>query len=131
MASALVSVLCFLVAALFAVGAVNAATFKLAGSEWGFVGETSKSARFVQFRSDGKVGGHSGCNRFTGTYMQKDDTLTMGPFATTRMACQPEVMEREQQFLAMLVTVRPAGGTHLNSEPSTTPSTTSPRTNLN
>ena len=36
----------------------------------------------MQFRSDGKVGGHSGCNRFTGTYTQKDDTL-----ATTRMAC--------------------------------------------
>lgn len=57
--------ICFL-AALFAVGAVNAATFNLAGSEWGFAGETGKSARFVQFRSDGKVGGHSGCNRFTG-----------------------------------------------------------------
>jgi META domain len=74
------TVLCFLVAAFFAVAAVSAATFKLAGSEWGLAGETNKSARFVQFRSDGKVGGHSGCNRFTGTYTQKDDTLTMGPF---------------------------------------------------
>ena len=63
-------VFCFLVA-FFAVGSVSAATFKLAGSEWGLVGETGKSARFVQFRSGGKVGGHSGCNRFTGTYTQK------------------------------------------------------------
>ena len=61
-------VACFVVAALFTVGAANAATFKLAGSEWGFAGETGKSARFVQFRSGAKVGGHSGCNRFTGTY---------------------------------------------------------------
>ena len=105
-------VFCFLVA-FFAVGAVSAATFRLAGSEWGLAGETGKSARFVQFRSGGKVGGHTGCNRFTGTYTQKDDTLTMGPFATTRMACQPEVMERERQFLAMLTNVRHVEGTHL------------------
>ena len=26
----------------------------------------------------------------------------MGPLATTRMACQPEMMKREQQFLTML-----------------------------
>ena len=56
---------------------------------------------------------HTGCNHFTGTYTQKDDTLTMGPFATTRMACQPEVMERERQFLAMLTNVRHVEGTHL------------------
>ena len=61
----------------------------------------------------GKVGGHTGCNRFTGTYTQKDDALTIGPFATTRMACRPEVMERERQFLAMLTNVRHVEGTHL------------------
>jgi META domain len=100
--TAVLQKLCFLGAVLFSVGVVTAATFELVGTEWGFAGETSKSARFVQFRSDGKVGGHSGCNRFTGTYTQKDDTMTIGPLASTRMACQPEVMEREQQFLAML-----------------------------
>jgi META domain len=72
------TVFCVVIAALFAVGAAKASTFELAGSEWGFAGETGKSARFVQFRSDGKVGGHSGCNRFMGTYTQKDDALTMG-----------------------------------------------------
>jgi META domain-containing protein len=86
------TVFCVVVAALFAVEAAKASTFDLAGSEWGFAGETGKSARFVQFRSDGKVGGHSGCNRFTGTYTQKDDALKMGPLATTRMACLPEVL---------------------------------------
>jgi heat shock protein HslJ len=107
------TVFCVVIAALFAVGAAKASTFELAGSEWGFAGETGKSARFVQFRSDGKVGGHSGCNRFMGTYTQKDDALTMGPLATTRMACQPEVMERERQFLTMLSKVRFAERTHL------------------
>ena len=37
----------------------------------------------------------------------------MGPFASTRMACQPEVMEREQQFLAMLSNVRQVEVIHL------------------
>ena len=107
------TVFCVVIAALFAVGAAKASTFELAGSECGFAGETGKSARFVQFRSDGKVGGHSGCNRFTGTYTQKDDALKMGPLATTRMACLPEVMERERQFLTMLSKVRFAERTHL------------------
>lgn len=107
------TILCLPVAAIFTVGMAEAGLVNLAGSEWGFAGGTGKAARFVQFRSDGKVGGHSGCNRFMGTYTRKDDTLTIGPLATTRMACPPEVMEREQQFLAMLSSVRYAEGTHL------------------
>lgn len=78
----------------------------LAGSEWGFMGETGRSARFVQFRSGGKVAGSSGCNRFIGTYSQEGDALMMGPLATTRMACPPDVMEREQEFLNILGKVR-------------------------
>jgi heat shock protein HslJ len=39
--------------------------------------------------------------------------MTIGPLASTRMACQPEVMEREQQFLAMLSNVRHVEATHL------------------
>jgi heat shock protein HslJ len=106
-------VLSLLVAAFFPVWAAAASPVNLAGSEWGFAGETGKAARFVQFRSGGKIGGHSGCNRFAGAYTQNDDALTMGPLATTRMACQPEAMEREQQFLAMLGNVRQAEGTQL------------------
>ena len=37
----------------------------------------------------------------------------MGPLATTRMACRPEVMEREQQFLTMLGQVRHAEASYL------------------
>jgi heat shock protein HslJ len=99
-------------AALFAVAA-DAGAFNLAGSEWGFAGETGRAARFVQFRSDGRVAGHSGCNRFTGRYTRKGEVITMGPLAATRMACQPEAMERERQFLAILSNARSATGTHL------------------
>jgi putative lipoprotein len=93
--------------------AAKAGSLNLAGSEWGFAGETGRAARFVQFGSNGRIRGHSGCNRFTGTYIQKDATLTMGPFSTTRMACEPDLMKREQDFLAMLVDVRHAEGSHL------------------
>jgi putative lipoprotein len=88
-------------------------SFNLAGSEWGVAGETGRTAPFVQVRSDGIVAGSSGCNRFTGTYTYKGDELTMGPLATTRMACRPEVMEREQEFLTMLAQVRHAEASHL------------------
>jgi len=107
------AILIGLLAGQFMVSCAAAGPFNLAGSEWGFAGETGRSARFVQFRMDGVVGGSSGCNRFTGTYTQKGDALTMGPLASTRMACPPEVMEREQQFLTMLGYVRSAEASQL------------------
>jgi len=85
-----------------------AGPFNLAGSEWGIVQDGGKPGRFVQFRADGVVGGSSGCNRFTGAYNQNGDELTFGPLASTRMACPPDVMEQEQQFLTMLGNVRSA-----------------------
>ncbi|MGD8528483.1 MAG: META domain-containing protein [Methyloceanibacter sp.] len=88
------------------ISSAAAGPLNLAGSEWGFAGETGRTARFVQVRADGVVGGSSGCNRFTGAYTQKGDELTMGPLASTRMACPPEVMEREQRFLTMFGNVR-------------------------
>ena len=107
------TVLIALLAGQFMVSSAAAGPFNLAGSEWGFAGETGRTARFVQFRADGIVGGSSGCNRFTGAYNQEGGELSLGPLASTRMACPPEVMEREQQFLAMLGNVRYAEANHL------------------
>ncbi len=97
---------------LFAVTAAQASMIKLAGTEWGFPGEVGKTAPFVQFRPDGKVGGSTGCNRFTGTYSQDGSALTIGTLATTRRACLPEVMRREEQFLEMLSKVRRVEASH-------------------
>ena len=110
---ALRTILVILLTGHFMISSAVAGPFNLAGSEWGFAGETGRTACFVQFRSDGVVGGSSGCNRFTGAYTQKDEELTLGPLASTRMACPPEVMEREQQFLTMLGQVRYAEADHL------------------
>jgi len=109
----LLPVLCVLLVASFPGRTADANPVNLAGTEWGFAGETGETVRFVQFGSNGKVTGFSGCNRFTGNYTQKGDALTIGPIATTRMACRPSAMRREQQFLAMLANVRLAAGTHL------------------
>jgi heat shock protein HslJ len=81
-------------------GALAANPADLAGTEWVFPGEVGKTARFIQFRSDGKIGGSTGCNRFTGSYSQDGYALTIGTLATR--ACPPDVMKREQQFLVML-----------------------------
>jgi len=85
----------------------------LAGTEWGFSEEIGRTARFIQFGSEGRVSGSTGCNRFSGTYNQDGDALTIGTLATTRKACRPEAMKREQQFLALLGKVRHGEGTHI------------------
>ena len=56
-----------------------------------------------------RVGGFSGCNRFTGAYESKGDAthgtpLSFGPLAGTMMACA-EGGELEQQYLQMLAAV--------------------------
>jgi heat shock protein HslJ len=107
------ALLAFLVVSLFAVNTAEASMINLAGTEWGFSEETGRTARFIQFGSEGRVSGSTGCNRFSGAYSQDGDALTIGTLATTRRACLPEVMQREQQFLALLGKVRHVEGTHL------------------
>jgi heat shock protein HslJ len=108
----LLSVVGILVIVFFPVS-MAAAKSMIWPEEWGFTGEVGKAARFIQFRSDGRVTGYSGCNRFTGKYTQDGGTLIMGPLATTRMACLPEAMEGEQEFLALLGKIRHVDRTNL------------------
>ena len=54
---------------------------------------------FVLFQADGRIIGFAGCNRFFGNYVATDSTLDVGPLGATRMACAPEVMDREMVFL--------------------------------
>lgn len=55
---------------------------------------------FIQFKSDGKVSGHGGCNRFFGAYRIFENKIEMGPLASTRMACEQPIMDMEQVFLS-------------------------------
>ena len=80
---------------------------KLAGGEWVLSGTGGRHAPVLRFEA-GRVGGSGGCNRFGGRYELTGDKLTLSPLATTRMACPPEIMTREQAFLALLAAVRGA-----------------------
>jgi heat shock protein HslJ len=60
----------------------------------------------LELGGDGKVTGMGGCNRYTGKAILKDDAITFGPMASTRMACSPAIMDQETRFHAALETVR-------------------------
>jgi heat shock protein HslJ len=56
----------------------------------------------ITFAKDGSVFGDSGCNRFTGSYKVKGDRITIGPLASTMMACPEPQMSAETTFLTRL-----------------------------
>ena len=64
------------------------------------------------------VGGHAGCNSFTGTYGTNGDVVRVSQLATTRIACDQPVMDQETAFLAALQGVAriDSRGTQLNLE---------------
>lgn len=59
----------------------------------------------LTFAAEGRVAGHSGCNRFTGSWAQDGTALTFGAMASTRMACDAPRMETETRMLEALGTV--------------------------
>jgi heat shock protein HslJ len=66
------------------------------------------------FTADGQVGGNAGCNSYSGTYKLDGTSLTVGPLATTMMACDQAIMDQETQFLTALqtpTTVETSGAT--------------------
>jgi heat shock protein HslJ len=87
--------------------ALPAGAAELAGSEWrpiriGAEPWADETDIFVHFASDGRLAGHTGCNRFVGHYTLTGDSIEIGLLATTQMACPEPVMARERLFLAVL-----------------------------
>ena len=61
----------------------------------------------IAFMEDGRVGGSSGCNQYTGSYtIEGGHSLSFGPLAGTRKLCPPPLMELEQLTLQTLEAVR-------------------------
>ena len=54
---------------------------------------------------DGFVSGISGCNQYNASYTLEGDQITLGPVASTQMAC-PSGMEAEQAYLQALETAQ-------------------------
>ena len=56
----------------------------------------------IEFTDEGRIAGTGGVNRITGSYTLTDDTLSIGPVASTMMAGPPEAMELERRVLLAL-----------------------------
>ncbi len=78
----------------------------LQGSEWTVIGDPAEGGRFISFAGSGRVFGFGGCNRFSGSYEQHDEHLTISPLAATKMACPPDKMQKETEFFDILAKVR-------------------------
>lgn len=80
----------------------------LAGSEWGL----RDTDQFIAFKTEGEVNGNGGCNNFFGSYTQDGNSITFGPLASTKKACQGK-MKAEAQFLSSIQKARAFDATHL------------------
>lgn len=56
----------------------------------------------LNFWSDGRLSGRTSCNNMIGQYQISGEGLSIGPAATTRMACEPALMTQEQTVLETL-----------------------------
>jgi heat shock protein HslJ len=52
--------------------------------------------------ADGRIFGSGGCNRFMGSYQTEGTQLSIGPLASTFMACEPPVIAQETRYLTAL-----------------------------
>lgn len=81
----------------------------LDGTSWTLVAGSGVTfpndvALTIQF-DGGTASGSGGCNRFTGSYEEDGNSLSLGRVASTRMACPEEIMDAENAYLSVLESV--------------------------
>lgn len=64
------------------------------------VPEGERAPNIVFNMDEGSVSGYAGCNRYTGSFTAEDKTVSFGPIAATRMAC--DQLGLEGAYIAML-----------------------------
>ena len=79
----------------------------LAGPAWVVVNDGSAPAPVqgtvrLEFSADGRVAAETGCNGVRGPASVVDSVLVTGPLMSTRMACEPALMEQERWVTEML-----------------------------
>lgn len=72
----------------------------LVGTKWG-PDAAGPTAQFVSFTAS-TAEGNGGCNSFSGPYKLDGDKISIGPLASTRMACEPAVMDAEAAWFTLL-----------------------------
>jgi len=108
----------------------------LAGTSWTLVSiggapVVEGSGPHLTFDTEGQASGSTGCNSISGSYAADGAALTFGPLATTRMACEEDLMAQESAVLEALTGVSGweidadgllhlTGGTELVLQPSLT-----------
>lgn len=56
----------------------------------------------IEFGADGTISRFAACNTYTGTYTTDGASLTLGPLATTKIACQRPASAVEAEYLRAL-----------------------------
>ena len=78
---------------------------ELEGPTWVLEGTLLRTEITAIFE-EGKLTGSSGCNTYNGTYTitsgAGENEISVGPLATTRMACQERIMNQETLYLSAL-----------------------------
>lgn len=79
---------------------------RLTGS-WLVVNDASAPATTIgtvrlEFSAEGRLVAQTGCNGVFGTASVEDSVLVAGPLRSTRMACEPALMEQERWVTEML-----------------------------
>jgi len=77
----------------------------LEGPTW-ILERTLLKTEITAIFEEGKLTGSAGCNTYNGTYTatsgSAENEITVGPLATTRMACAENVMDQETRYLSAL-----------------------------
>ena len=95
---------------------------ELAGTGWKLVDfETDRDVipalveapATLDFSSDSRLSGRSGCNRYFASYSLNNDRLSIGSIGATRMLCSSAQMNQESRYFQALAT---AGRCELSNE---------------
>lgn len=82
----------------------------LSGTQW-LLTHPDGIDQTISFGTNGQVSGSSGCNNFSGSFMQTGRMVTFGPLASTRRACQEPLQSAEARFFNLLADTRAADAT--------------------
>ena len=100
--AAIVATAC--VSALAAAACANSAPrADLSGTSWAVESVVGQpvSGPTIEFAQD-RISGTGGCNRFFGGYTAEDGRISFSAIGATRMACEPDIMAREDHFFGAL-----------------------------
>lgn len=65
-------------------------------------GVISNIRTVIDIAADGRVTGSGGCNRISGGMTIDEARVSFSPMISTKMACAPEIMNQEHDFLSAL-----------------------------